>query len=152
MRDLVRARSSVVSVLTRCRQHVSSFLVRQRIACAGKPWTHKHRAWLGTLKFEYAAHRLLLTELLLALDQAQARRDRLTDHIRREDNPSPSPDGRHVAFVDRRGRPEGSIVILDLWNNGEVPQLAALSVVVAAGAAVFGLVFMKVSATHRLSA
>jgi iron(III) transport system permease protein len=45
-----------------------------------------------------------------------------------------------------------SIVILDLWNNGEVPQLAALSVVVAAGAAVLGLVFMKVSATHRLYA
>jgi len=43
-----------------------------------------------------------------------------------------------------------SIVILDLWNNGEVPQLAALSVVVAAGAAVLGLVFMKASATHRL--
>ena len=43
-----------------------------------------------------------------------------------------------------------SIVILDLWNNGEVPQLAAMSVVVAAGAAVLGLVFMKASATHRL--
>jgi iron(III) transport system permease protein len=43
-----------------------------------------------------------------------------------------------------------SIVILDLWNNGEVPQLAALSVLVAAGAAVLGLAFMKLTATHRL--
>ena len=82
MRDLVRARSSVVSALTRCRQHISGFLLRQGILYAGKPWTNKHRAWLGTLKFEHAAHRLLLAELLLALDQAQARRDRLTDHIR----------------------------------------------------------------------
>ena len=82
MRDLVRARASVVSALTRCRQHISSFLLRQGIAYAGKPWTNKHRAWLGTLKFEHAAHRLLLAELLLALDQAQARRDRLTDHLR----------------------------------------------------------------------
>ena len=43
-----------------------------------------------------------------------------------------------------------SVVILDLWSNGEVPQLAALSVVVAAGAAVLGLVLMKVSATLQL--
>jgi iron(III) transport system permease protein len=43
-----------------------------------------------------------------------------------------------------------SIVILDLWNNGEVPQLAALSVIVAAGAAILGLAFMKLTARHRL--
>jgi transposase len=82
MRDLVRARSTAVSTLTRCRQHISSFLLRQGISYTGKPWTNKHRAWLGTLKFEHAAHRLLFAELLLAVDQAQAQRDRLTDHIR----------------------------------------------------------------------
>jgi transposase len=82
MRDLVRARSTAVSILTRCRQHISSFLLRQGIPYTGKPWTNKHRAWLGTLKFEHAAHRLLFGELLLAVDQAQAQRDRLTDHIR----------------------------------------------------------------------
>jgi iron(III) transport system permease protein len=43
-----------------------------------------------------------------------------------------------------------SIVILDLWNNGEVPQLAALSVIVAAGAAILGLAFMKLTARYRL--
>jgi iron(III) transport system permease protein len=43
-----------------------------------------------------------------------------------------------------------SIVILDLWNNGEVPQLAALSVLVAAGAAVLGIAFMRLTAAHRL--
>jgi transposase len=82
LRDLVRARSTAVSALTRCRQHISSFLLRQGIPYIGKPWTNKHRAWLGTLKFEHAAHRLMFAELLLALDQAQARRDRLGDHIR----------------------------------------------------------------------
>ena len=74
MRDLVRARASVVSDLTRCRQHISSFLLRQGIAYIGKPWTNKHRAWLGMLKVEHAAHRRLLVELLSALDQTQARR------------------------------------------------------------------------------
>ena len=82
LRDLVRARSTAVSVLTRCRQHISSFLLRQGIPYVGKPWTQKYRAWLAALDFEQAAHRLLLVELLVALDQAQARRDRLTDHIR----------------------------------------------------------------------
>lgn len=82
MRDLVRARSTAVSVLTRCRQHISSFLLRQGIGYPGKPWTKKHRLWLDTLAFELAAHRLMFAELLSALDQAQARRDRLTDHIR----------------------------------------------------------------------
>lgn len=32
MRDLVRARASVVSDLTRCRQHISSFLLRHRVS------------------------------------------------------------------------------------------------------------------------
>lgn len=82
LRDVVRARAAAVSSLTRCRQHISSFLLRQGIGSAGKPWTRKHRVWLGALEFEQAAHGLLFAELLLALDQAQARRDRLTDHIR----------------------------------------------------------------------
>jgi transposase len=82
MRDLVRARSTSVAVLTRCRQHISSFLLRQGIGYLGKPWSKKHRGWLDTLQFELDAHRLMFAELLLALDQAQARRDRLTDHIR----------------------------------------------------------------------
>jgi len=82
LRDLVRARTTAVSMLTRCRQHISSFLLRQGIHYVGKPWTKKHRAWLGRLEFEHAGHRLLVVELLVALDQQQARRDRLTDHIR----------------------------------------------------------------------
>ena len=81
LRDVVRARSTAVSALTRCRQHISSFLLRQGICYAGKPWTQKHRAWLATLKFEPAAHRLMFAELLLALDQQKARRERLGDHI-----------------------------------------------------------------------
>jgi transposase len=82
LRDLVRARTTAMSSLTRCRQHISSFLLRQGIHYIGKPWTKKHRAWLARLEFEHAAHRLLFVELLVALDQQQARRDRLTDHIR----------------------------------------------------------------------
>lgn len=82
MRDLVRARAAAVSALKRCRQQISSFLLRQGIWYASAPWTKKHRAWLGTQKFEHLAHRLMFGEMLEALDQAQARRDRLTEHLR----------------------------------------------------------------------
>jgi iron(III) transport system permease protein len=41
-----------------------------------------------------------------------------------------------------------SVVILDLWNNGEVPQLAALSILIAAGMTLLGAVFMKLSTRH----
>ncbi len=81
MRDLVRARGAAVEDLLRCRQRIAGFLLRQEIGYAGKPWTGKHRAWLGRLELAEPAHRLMMGELVDALDQAQARRDRLRDHI-----------------------------------------------------------------------
>jgi transposase len=81
MRDLVRARANAVEVRTRCCQHIGSFLLRQDIRYTGTPWTKKHRAWLGRLALADPAHRLMFGELLEALDQAQARCRRLTDHI-----------------------------------------------------------------------
>jgi transposase len=83
MRDLVRARSAAQGDLNRCRQRIGGFLLRQGIRYpAGKPWTKRHRLWLGRLEFAAAAHRLMFVELLDALDQTQARRDCLIDHIR----------------------------------------------------------------------
>ncbi len=42
-----------------------------------------------------------------------------------------------------------SVVILDLWNNGEVPQLAALSILIVAGVAVLGALFMRLATRHN---
>ncbi|HMH72408.1 MAG TPA: hypothetical protein VK554_08910, partial [Bradyrhizobium sp.] len=42
-----------------------------------------------------------------------------------------------------------SVVILDLWNNGEVPQLAALSTVISAGMTTLAVVFMRLSTQHN---
>jgi transposase len=81
MRDLTRGRATAVADLTRSRQRIGSLLLRQHVGYVGKPWTKKHRAWLGRLTFETPAHRLLMGELLEALDQAQARRDRLKADI-----------------------------------------------------------------------
>lgn len=81
LRDLIRARGAAVSDLTRCRQRLGGFLLRQEIGYGGKPWSKKHRLWLGRLEFSAPAHRLMFTELLEALDQTQARLDRLVGHI-----------------------------------------------------------------------
>jgi transposase len=81
VRDLVRTREASVAALRRCRQHIASFLLRQEIAYGGKPWTKKHRAWLGGLELAEPAHRLMFEELLGAHDEAQARCQRLNDHI-----------------------------------------------------------------------
>jgi iron(III) transport system permease protein len=42
-----------------------------------------------------------------------------------------------------------SVVILDLWNNGEVPQLAALSILIVAAVTVLGVMFMKLATRHN---
>lgn len=81
MRDLIRARGTAAQDLARSRLRIGSFLLRQEIRYIGKPWTKKHRAWLGRLEFAAPAHRLMFGELLEALDQAVARRDRFNDHI-----------------------------------------------------------------------
>lgn len=81
MRDLVRAREAAKQDLNRCRQRLGGFLLRQHLLYAGKPWTKKHRTWLGGLAWAEPAHRLMVGEWLDALDQAQARRDRLAEHI-----------------------------------------------------------------------
>jgi iron(III) transport system permease protein len=42
-----------------------------------------------------------------------------------------------------------SVVILDLWNNGEVPQLAALSMLIVVGVTMLGVLFMRLATRHN---
>ena len=81
MRDLIRGRAAAVSDPGRCRQRIGGFLLRQDIRYGGKPWSKRHRVWLSRLAFEALARRLMFAEQLEALDQAQARRERLEQHI-----------------------------------------------------------------------
>ena len=43
-----------------------------------------------------------------------------------------------------------SMVVLDLWSNGEVPRLAALSTIVTFAVALVGLAFMRLTASREL--
>jgi transposase len=44
-------------------------------------WTKLHRRWLAGLKFEQAVHHLMLEDYIVAVEAAEARRDRLTGQI-----------------------------------------------------------------------
>ena len=81
MRDLVRARLDAVHALRRARQQFSGFLLRQRRHYGRPAWTKLHRRWLAGLRFEQAAHHLVLEDYIAAVEAAEARRDRLTAQI-----------------------------------------------------------------------
>jgi len=84
MRDLTRARETAVMDLRSKRQQVSAFLLRQgrHYPQDRKTWTNAHRDWLASQKFEYAEHRLVFEEMMLAVRQAQERLERLEQAIR----------------------------------------------------------------------
>lgn len=81
MRDLVRARLDAVHALRRARQLLSGSLLRQRCHYGRPAWTKLHRRWLAGLRFEQAAHHLVLEDYIQTVEAAEARRDRLTAQI-----------------------------------------------------------------------
>jgi transposase len=80
-RDLVRARLDPVHALRRARQLLSSFLLRRGCHYRRPAWTQLHRRWLAGLRFEQAAHHIVLEDYIAAVEAAEARRDRLTAQI-----------------------------------------------------------------------
>jgi transposase len=78
MRDLCRAREAAVETLRRARQQVASFLLRHgRVFSNGKHWTGKYRQWLASQRFDHPARQIAFEELVQAMEEALARRDRL---------------------------------------------------------------------------
>jgi transposase len=82
MRDLVRARSTAVRALTKARQHLQGFLLRhERIYHGARAWTLAYRRWLTTVRFEHPAQQIVLQDYIHAVQEAETRRDRLTQQI-----------------------------------------------------------------------
>jgi transposase len=82
MRDLVRARATAVRVLTKARQHLQGFLLRhERIYRGARGWTLAYRRWLSTVRFEHPAQQIVLQDYIHAVQEAELRRDRLTQQI-----------------------------------------------------------------------
>ena len=81
IRDLVRARLAAVRTLRQGRKQLSGFLLRHGHHYHRPAWTLMHRRWLAGLKFEQAAHHLVLEDCIAAVEAATAWRDRLEAHI-----------------------------------------------------------------------
>jgi len=82
MRDLVRARATAVRVLVKARQHLQGFLLRHdRINRGARAWTLAYRRWLSTVRFEHPAQQIVLQDYIHAVQEAETRRDRLTQQI-----------------------------------------------------------------------
>jgi transposase len=82
MRDLVRARATAVRVLVKARQHLQGFLLRhERIYRGARAWTLAYRRWLSTVRFEHPAQQIVLQDYIHAVQEAETRRDRLTQQI-----------------------------------------------------------------------
>ena len=82
MRDLVRARLVAMRTLRRARQHLLGFLLRHGRVHAGSAWTLAHRRWLTTVRFEHPAQQIVFQDYVHAVEDAERRRDALTERIR----------------------------------------------------------------------
>src|SRR5579872_7338376 len=82
MRDLVRARATAARLLSEARQHLQGFLLRHdRIYRGARAWTLAYRRWLTTVRFDHPAQQIVLQDYIHAVQDAEARRDRLTRQI-----------------------------------------------------------------------
>src|SRR6201987_464936 len=82
MRDLVRARATAGRVLSKARQHLQSFVLRHDQIYRGvRAWTLAYRRWLTTIRFAHPAQPIVLQDYLHAVQDAEARLDRLTQQI-----------------------------------------------------------------------
>ncbi len=82
IRDLSRARQAAMEELRRCRQHLSSFLLRHGRSYTGRScWSKAHARWLAGLTFEHPAQQIVFQDYVDAVADAAARRDRLTRQL-----------------------------------------------------------------------
>jgi len=82
MRDLIRARATAVRVLGKARQHLQGFLLRHgRIYPGKKGWTGAYRRWLARVRFEHPAQQVVLQDYIHAVEDAEARVERLASQI-----------------------------------------------------------------------
>ena len=80
VRDLTRARADAVHDLTRAKQRLKSFLLRQGYRYSGKAnWSEAHQRYLRELVLPLPALKAVLEEYLLAIDQATQRVVRLEE-------------------------------------------------------------------------
>ena len=81
-RDVVRAWHQAKWDVTKAKQRLAHFLLRNDIRYTGKtPWTAAHRRWLSELVLPSAAQQIVFQELVMAVAERERRRDRLEQQL-----------------------------------------------------------------------
>ena len=74
MRDLVRLRAGAMRDVTKSRQQLQGFLLRNgRIHAGKKGWTVAYRRWLTTIRFDHPAQQIVLQDYIHVVQDAEAR-------------------------------------------------------------------------------
>jgi transposase len=82
IRDLCRARVDAVDDMRRAKTRLLALFRRLGFNYSGKShWTEAHKRYLRELKLPFAAHRIILEELLAQIDQLEARISRIESHM-----------------------------------------------------------------------
>lgn len=81
-RDVVRAWQQSKRDVTKAKQRLKGFLLRNDIRYAGKDsWSSAHRRWLAKLVLPSAAQQVVFQECVDAVSEREARRDRLEQQM-----------------------------------------------------------------------
>jgi len=83
LRDLTRARQTAQEQLQAAKNRVTKLLLRLDIRPSEgvKAWSRAYWDWIRSLVLSYPAQRVVLAEGLSAIQEAEARVDRLTKHV-----------------------------------------------------------------------
>ena len=82
VRDVCRLRTDTMDHLSRIRQQLLSFLLRNGIKWSGKSnWTPSHMRYLRKLKMQSNPHHIVLEEYIQAVDSAQERLTRVKERL-----------------------------------------------------------------------
>lgn len=83
-RDVVRAWHQAKWDVTKAKQRLQHFLLRNDIRYAGaKAWSQAHRRWLSDLVLPSPPQQIVFQELVMAVDERERRRDRLEAQLDR---------------------------------------------------------------------
>lgn len=94
LRDLSRAVEAAQGDLMRARHRIRKLLLRQGVR---KPeeissWSYRHQEWLHTVKLPRANQQIVMREMLLTMEQARERRQRLDAELELASQISPLAD------------------------------------------------------------
>lgn len=83
VRDVCRARTDASNDLSRAKQRLNSFLLRNGIRYSGKArWTPAHMRYLRELALPCAVQKIVLEEYIQAIDSSLERVERLADRMK----------------------------------------------------------------------